>query len=266
MTDRFGRDITYLRISVTDLCNLRCLYCMPAEGVKHLGHDDILSFEEIVEVAQAAVDLGVTKVRITGGEPLVRRGIVSLVQLLAGIDGIEDLAMTTNGVLLPNYAADLADAGLQRVNISLDTLNPTSYRALTRGGDVRHVLDGIAAAEAAGLCPIKLNCVAAESGSEEDVATVKQFGLERGLEVRVIRVMHFETGRFAVVEGGSGGDCKRCNRLRLSSDGRIRPCLFSDIAFSVRELGAAEALRRAIAEKPEAGEPCTHNWMYGIGG
>jgi len=266
MTDRFGRDITYLRISVTDLCNLRCLYCMPAEGVKHLSHADILSFEEIVAVAEAAVALGVVKVRITGGEPLVRRGIVDLVRALAGLDGIQDLAMTTNGILLADHAAALAEAGLHRVNISLDTLDPARFRELTRGGDVQRVLEGIAAADAAGLRPIKLNCVAAESGSEDDVESVKRFGLERGLEVRVIRVMHFETGRFSVVEGGSGGDCKRCNRLRLSSDGHIRPCLFSDVALSVRELGPEEALRRAIAEKPEMGEPCTHNWMYGIGG
>ena len=266
MTDRFGREITYLRISVTDRCNLRCRYCMPAEGVKLLRRDEMLSFEEIVAVAKAAAALGVVKVRITGGEPLVRRGIADLVQALAALKGIHDLAMTTNGVLMAEHAAALAEAGLHRVNISLDTMDPTRFRELTRGGELQRVLDGVAAAEDAGLLPIKLNCVAAESGSEEDVDSVRRFGRDRGLEVRVIRMMHFATGRFSVVEGGTGGDCMRCNRLRLSSDGHIRPCLFSDVAISVRELGPMEALRRAVAEKPKAGGPCIHDWMHGIGG
>ncbi len=266
MIDPFGRSIDYLRVSVTDRCNLRCRYCMPAEGVRRLRHEDILSFEEIAEVVTVAVGMGVRKLRLTGGEPLVRRNVVDLVAALARIDGIEDLAMTTNGVLLAEHAAALAAAGLDRVNVSLDTTDPQRYRQRTRGGDVRQVFAGIAAAREAGLTPVKLNCVVDGEADAPDAEAVRQYAGEHGLEARVIRVMHFATGEFSVVEGGLGGDCPRCNRLRLTSNGMVRPCLFSDLAFSVRRLGPAEALRRAMAEKPEAGGPCEHNWMYGIGG
>jgi len=264
MKDRFGRDITYLRISVTDRCNLRCSYCMPAEGITLLRHEDILSFEEIVSVAQEAAKMGVTKIRLTGGEPLTRHDVVRLVEMLAAIDGITDLAMTSNGILLTRYAEPLARAGLNRVNISLDTTNAARYAEITRGGDVAAALAGIEAARRAGLTPIKLNCVVGPCNGDADL--VRQFGRDNDLEVRTIRMMNFEAGQFAVVEGGSGGDCPRCTRLRLSSDGHIRPCLFSDISYDVRTLGAAEALRLAVETKPEAGGPCSHNWMHGIGG
>ena len=266
MIDPFGRKLSYLRVSVTDRCNLRCRYCMPSGGVTLLRHDDILSYEEIVEVVRAAVSMGVRHVRLTGGEPLTRRDIVDLVSMVAAIDGIDDLSMTTNGTYLAEYAAALAAAGLRRINVSLDTLDPERFAEITRGGDVSAVLAGIDAAGAAGLAPIKLNCVVGEFTDEEDVAGVQAFGRQRGSEVRLIRHMHFARGDFTVVEGGSGGDCPRCNRLRLSSDGHVRPCLFSDVACSVRELGAAEALRRATEAKPPAGGPCEHNWMHGIGG
>ena len=266
MIDSFGRTISYLRVSVTDRCNLRCRYCMPPEGVTLLRHEDIVSFEEIVEVTRAAVEMGITKVRLTGGEPLVRRGILDLVRAMAAIDGITDFAMTTNGTLLTQYARPLADAGLHRVNISLDTTDPERFRERTRTGDVEQVFAGIDAALAAGLTPVKLNCVVADSDSDADEQLVRAFAKEKGLEVRTIRMMNFEEGRFSVVEGGSGGDCPNCNRLRLSSDASIRPCLFSDASFSIRQLGVQEALRRAVAEKPRAGGPCKHNWMYGIGG
>ncbi|MHC4122558.1 MAG: GTP 3',8-cyclase MoaA [Planctomycetota bacterium] len=266
MIDSFNRRINYLRISVTDRCNLRCCYCMPAEGIKLLRHEDILSFEEIVEVTRVAVKMGVTKVRLTGGEPLVRHGIVKLVRTIREVNGIEDFSMTTNGILLTQYAKDLADAGLERINVSLDTVDAGRYRQLTRYGDIKSVFAGIEAVRMAGLNPIKLNCVVGQFTTESDAEAVKQFGEANGLEVRIIRQMVFETGCFSIVEGGTGGDCKRCNRLRLSSDGKIRPCLFSDIFFSVRQLGPAEALRQALDKKPEAGGPCSHNAMYGIGG
>ncbi len=266
MTDRFGRTINYLRISVTDRCNLRCYYCMPEGLARLLTHEEILSFEEIVEVAQAAVSMGFTKVRLTGGEPLVRRDIEALVAMLAQIEGIKDLAMSTNGILLADYADTLAAAGLHRVNISLDSTDPQRYAEITGGGDVQRVFAGIVAAREAGLVPIKLNCVVSESSAEPDALTVAEFGRKNGLQVRFIRMMDTATGTFSVVEGGSGGDCPRCNRLRLSSDGMVRPCLFSDLAFSVRKLGAAQALEQAIQEKPAAGGPCAHNWMHGIGG
>jgi len=266
MIDSFGRLINYLRISVTDRCNLRCQYCMPDGLARLLRHEEILSFEEIVEVARTAVGMGFTKVRLTGGEPLVRRDIEQLVAMLAKIEGIEDLAMSTNGILLGDHADALAAAGLHRVNVSLDSMDPQRYAQITGGGDLQRVLAGIGAARQAGLVPIKLNCVVTESSVEPDARAVARFAMDNGLEARFIHIMDFATGKFSVVEGGAGGDCPRCNRVRLSSDGMVRPCLFSDLAFSVREMGAAGALEQAIQEKPAAGNPCTHNWMHGIGG
>ncbi|MCF6184666.1 MAG: radical SAM protein, partial [Bacteroidales bacterium] len=163
MYDRFNRKINYLRISVTDRCNLRCVYCMPAEGVELMQHKDILRFEEIVEVVKYAVSQGVDKIRITGGEPLVKKGIVDLIRMIAEIDGIKDFGMTTNGIFLDKYAQQLADAGLHRVNISLDTINPEKYRKITRTGDITQVFKGIEAAKKAGLNPIKINCVVQKS-------------------------------------------------------------------------------------------------------
>lgn len=266
MKDPFGREINYLRVSVTDRCNLRCRYCMPQEGVELAPAQHILSFEEILEVVQAAVGIGVTKVRLTGGEPLVRRDIAILVGMLAGVPGIRDLAMSTNGILLAEHAHALAAAGLQRVNVSLDAMSPERYAHITRGGDVNCVLEGIAAAREAGLEPVKLNCVVDRSPDEPDAQAVARFAAREGLELRFIERMDPARGTFAVVHGGSGGDCARCNRLRLSSDGLVRPCLLSDLGFSVRELGPAEALRRAVGEKPAAGGPCAHNWVRALGG
>jgi cyclic pyranopterin phosphate synthase len=266
MKDRFGREITYLRISVTDRCNLRCVYCMPAEGVPLLSHADVLSFEEICNVAETAVSLGMTKLRITGGEPLVRRDVPTLVRMLKDIPGVEDLAMTTNGTLLSDYAQALADAGLMRVNISLDTLQPERFAEITRGGELQQVLAGIEAAREAGLAPIKLNCVVADSSDEPHAHEVTEFGRKNGFEVRYIKKMDSASGKFSVVAGGTGGDCPRCNRLRLSANGMVRPCLFADLGFSVRELGAREALLRAVAEKPQAGGPCNNNWIRATGG
>jgi cyclic pyranopterin phosphate synthase len=251
--DQFERSINYLRISVTDKCNLRCVYCMPAHGVPLMRHEDVLSFEEIAEVAKAAVKMGVIKVRVTGGEPLVRRNVVTLVGMLAEIEGIRDLAMTTNGTRLASHAGELAAAGLHRVNVSLDTVHPARYAEITRGGDVRDVFAGISAARAAGLSPIKLNCVIEQSPEEPDASAVSAFGRDEGLEVRFIRQMSLSQGRFSVVIGGTGGDCARCNRLRLSCDGQVRPCLFNDMTFSVRELGPEEAVRQAVEAKPARG-------------
>jgi cyclic pyranopterin phosphate synthase len=196
----------------------------------------------------------------------VRKGIVKLVEFIAAVKVIEDFGMTTNGTLLAQYARDLADAGLKRVNISLDTINANRYKELTRCGCLDDVFKGIEAAQKAGFYPIKLNCVVGEFSNASDVQDVKEFGKSNGLEVRIIRQMCFETGYFSVVEGGSGGDCAHCSRLRLSSDGRIHPCLFSDISFDVRRLGAKSALEQAAAHKPEAGGPCTKNLMHRIGG
>ena len=266
MYDRFNRKINYLRISVTDRCNLRCVYCMPAQGIKLLRHKDILRFDEIAEVTRTAVDMGVDKVRITGGEPLVRKGIVELVKMLAEIPGINDLAMTTNGTLLHKFARPLAEAGLQRVNISLDTLDPEKYNQITRIGRLEDALRGIQAAKDAGLTPVKINCVVKDSSREPDAQQVKKFAEEQGLQVRFIPQMNLETGEFGVVEGGEGGKCKRCDRLRLTSDGKIMPCLFSELGYDVRKLGAEKAINLALGNKPRSGTVNQVSHFSNIGG
>ncbi len=266
MRDSFDREITYLRVSVTDRCNLRCRYCMPAEGLRMLRHEDILSYEEIADAVSEAVAMGFRKFRLTGGEPLVRRGLPDLVAMLSRIDGVEDLAMTTNGTLLADRAAALKGAGLGRVNVSLDAMDAIRYKAITRRGNVADVVAGIDAAIAAGLTPVKINCVIAESPDEPDARAVAAFGAERGCQVRFIHEMDLPTGKFSIVQGGNGGNCPACDRLRLTSDGFIRPCLFSNLKYSVRELGPRQAIRQAIAAKPEAGRACDDRTMNGIGG
>ena len=253
MLDQYNRRINYLRISVTDRCNFRCTYCMPAEGVPRMKHEDILSFDEIFNVAKTAVELGVDKIRITGGEPLVRNGIVELIAMLGKLKGIKDFGLTTNGVFLPQYAQQLADAGINRVNISLDTLNPERFREITRIGNLDDVLKGIEAAKKAELTPIKINCVINKSTQEPDAIGVAKFCEENDLQVRFIREMNLEKGQFWQVKGGTGGACKICNRLRLTSDGKIRPCLFSELEYDVRKLGAEKAIILALQNKPLSG-------------
>lgn len=266
MYDRFNRHINYLRISVTDRCNLRCRYCMPDDGVQMLDHSEILTFEEIVEVTTEAVNLGVEKVRLTGGEPLVRKGIVQLVSMLARIKGIKDLSMTTNGLLLDKFAQPLADAGLQRINISLDTVNPIKYRLVTRTGELANVFKGIAAAKEVGLVPIKVNCVIEKSLDEPDAKQVAEYCRENGLEARFIHQMDLHTGEFYQVEGGIGGNCSLCNRLRLTANGMVKPCLFSEQDYNVRKLGARNALLSALENKPACGTINQSGRFYNIGG
>lgn len=266
MYDNFNRRINYLRISVTDRCNLRCIYCMPEDGIKMLQHNEILSFEEITEITRVAVSLGVDKVRITGGEPLVRKGIVGLVAMLGAIGGIKDLSMTTNGVLLAKYAGLLKEAGLHRVNVSLDTLNPERYRLLTRGGELSDALAGIQAAKDAGLMPVKINCVVRNSATEPDARLVSDYCSRNGLDVRFIHQMSLTEGHFSVVEGGSGGDCNTCNRLRLTASGKLMPCLFNELEYDVRKLGAVKAIRMALENKPSCGSMNLTGEFYNIGG
>lgn len=266
MFDSYNRHINYLRISVTDRCNLRCTYCMPAEGIALMQHKDILTFEEIMEVVDAAIALGVDKIRLTGGEPLVRKGITNLVQMIASKPAIRDLGLTTNGQLLAQFAQPLKDAGLHRINISLDTMNPEKYHQITRGGDIENVLNGIDASIKAGLSPVKINCVISKSPSEPDALEVAEYGRKLGLQVRFIRQMDLEKGEFYIVDGGSGGDCSTCNRLRLTANGMIKPCLFNDMEYNVREHGAAEALKLALGNKPSCGTINKHGEFYNIGG
>ncbi|WP_084667212.1 GTP 3',8-cyclase MoaA [Thermanaeromonas toyohensis] len=271
MEDTFGRRINYLRVSVTDRCNLRCRYCMPEEGVPLKNHDDILRLEEIVRLVQAALQVGIKRIRLTGGEPLVRKNLVSLVRELASLPGLEEISLTTNGQLLESLALPLKEAGLKRVNISLDTLQPDRYSFITRGGSIEAVWRGIRAALAAGLVPVKLNVVVVRGFNEDEILDFASLALREPLHVRFIELMPIGTAageyfgyvplqeiwkRLAAnfklepmldlpgngparsfrVAGGPGSVgfigalsehfCSRCNRLRLTADGKLRPCLY----------------------------------------
>lgn len=266
MFDQYNRRINYLRISVTDRCNLRCTYCMPEDGITHIPHDQILTFEEIVNFTKIAVQKGFEKVRITGGEPLVRKGIVELVRMISNIDGIADLGMTTNGTLLPYFAQDLFKAGLRRINVSLDTLNPEKYSQITRVGKLSDVLEGLDHAKKVGFNPIKLNCVVEKDSSEPDALAVKEFAQRKGFIARFIPKMDLDEGTHGVVEGGEGGNCSTCNRLRLTANGILKPCLFSDSGFNIRELGLEKAIEMAIKHKPACGMINLSGEFYNIGG
>lgn len=291
MKDRFNREITYLRVSVTDLCNLRCRYCMP-DGVCRKRHEDILSFEEITEIVTAAASLGIRKVRVTGGEPLVRRGCVELCRSICAVPGIEEVDMTTNGTLLGRYARELKAAGLTRVNISIDSLRGEKYAAMTGGGRLEDALEGVEAAAEAGLSPIKLNTVLIGGFNDDEIPAFVELTRRAPVELRFIELMPMG-GRFgpeayipgdAVLEkvpeltpvpenGGvarlyrlpegkgrvglisplSRHFCATCNRLRLTSEGNLKPCLHSNQEIPVRGKHGEElleTLRRAICEKP----------------
>lgn len=239
---------------------------MPEEGIKLFNHSEILTFDEIAGFTRVAAINGVTKVRITGGEPLVRKGITALVRMISDIEGIEDLSMTTNGTLLKLYAKELRQSGLKRVNISLDTIDPVKFNLLTRTGNLNDVFDGINAARDAGLFPLKINCVIKESKDEEDAIGVTRFCKENDLEIRYIRQMDLVNGHFSVVEGGTGGDCAICNRLRLTSNGWLKPCLFNNAEFNIRELGFEKAIMLAAEMKPACGSINETGAFYNIGG
>ena len=308
--DSFERPIEYLRVSVTDRCNLRCVYCMPEEGVKFIPHSSILRYEEIVRIVRVAVGMGMTHIRLTGGEPLVRADIVELVRQLAAIPGLDDLSMTTNGILLERYAEPLAEAGLKRVNLSLDTLRPDRFRRITRLGTLEKVLRGREAALKAGLKPVKINVVVVRGLNDDEVVDLARLSLEEDWHIRFIEVMplgggvHWagdgvvsmqevrrkivaELGELEAVRGpwgvgparyyrlpGAKGTlgfispvsdhfCFRCNRLRLTSDGKILPCLLSnkyvDLRGPLRQGISDEELRdiflHAIRIKPLEHKP-----------
>jgi cyclic pyranopterin phosphate synthase len=266
MYDSFNRKINYLRISVTDRCNLACTYCMP-EQLKPVPYgNEILDFREIVEIVQTLVPMGISKIRLTGGEPLVRKRVDELVGMLSAIEGIREITMTTNGQLLAGMAGKLAAAGLDRVNISLDTMDPKRYRAITRGGEIRGVKKGIDAALEAGLEPVKINCVITPDTTPSETEELKAFCASKNLQLRFIRQMNLGTGKFWKVEGGEGGLCRICNRLRLTADGRFIPCLFNEKEFSIKEYGIMGAFTRALQQKPEKGRVNSRNTFYGIGG
>jgi len=190
--DSFGRSINYLRISVTDRCNLRCIYCMPPEGVPQMPHSEILSYEEIRTVVRAAAELGINKVRLTGGEPLVRAELPKLVRMLSQIEGIEELSLTTNGVFLKKYALKLKQAGLSRVNVSLDTLKADKFRYITRVGELKTVLEGIEAAKEAGFKLVKINTVIMRGINDDEILDFAKMTYKEGCHVRFIEFMPFK--------------------------------------------------------------------------
>ena len=210
-------------------------------------------------------DLVLKKFRLTGGEPLVRNGIVDLVEMIHRIEGIEEITMTTNGILLPKYAEALKKAGLKRVNISLDSVSPEQYEKITRGGKLQKVTEGIRAAKAAGLEPVKINVVKLNN-CMQDIQTIKDFAAKEGARVRFITQMDLRTGEFEQVDGGDGGNCLICNRLRLLADGTIKPCLFSNTGYKVKEFGIEQAFLKALNAKPEKGAVNQIGSFYNIGG
>ncbi len=314
------RIINYLRVSVTDLCNYRCTYCMPPEGVERLPHSEILTFEEICSVVTAAVTRGINRIRLTGGEPLIRRGIADLVRMLACLDGVKEVYMTTNGSLLEGLAGALRESGLNRINVSLDSLKPDRYREITRGGDLETVWRGIEAARRAGFHPIKLNVVVIDGFNDDEIEAFAALTLEQPFEVRFIEYMPLGpaevSGRFRCVTAdtmreriGRLGDikllpevsrsgpaeryklpgaagvigfipamshsfCPTCNRIRLTADGRLLPCLFSGDSVEVKSLlrsGAsteviASAIRLAVDSKPAVRAASCNSYMSSIGG
>jgi cyclic pyranopterin phosphate synthase len=266
MRDSFGRDINYLRVSVTDKCNLRCTYCMPESGIPLVPHSSIISFEQIAEVAAAAVTIGIKKIRLTGGEPLVRRGIVDLVAMLARVPGIETLAMTTNGTLLPQFALPLKAAGLHRLNISLDTLDPDRFARITRVGNLASVLEGVEAAKNAGFTGTKLNMVVQDKTTHAEIEAMSRFCVEHGLEFqRIIEYNLTQTKQ----DGGHYErplPCDVCNRLRLLSNGSLKPCLHSNDEIPVDFDDIRGSLLKAINLKPLFGTACTNRPMVQIGG
>lgn len=290
MKDSFGREISYMRISVTDRCNLRCRYCMPEEGVENLGHGKILSFENIARIVKASTELGIEKYRLTGGEPLARKGIVNLVESLAKIDGVKELTMTTNGTMLADKADALKEAGLKRVNISVDSLIYHKYEEITRGGDLDAAFEGVNAAMKAGLTPVKLNVVAMKGFNDDEILNFIQLTINHPIDIRFIELMpvgqaeknneyHYMSGdeiksrlpglipldrqegvaelyRYPEAKGNIGFIspmsklfCGSCDKIRLTADGKLKPCLHSDEEIDLNEIlntNDDELLKEAI--------------------
>lgn len=314
MNDAFERNIDYLRISVTDRCNLRCIYCMPAEGVELSSYEDILRLEEIVKIIKSAVTLGIKKIRFTGGEPLVRKGIVDLIKQTSEMPEIKDISLTTNGILLPEMAKSLKKAGLNRVNISLDTLSPQKYAEITRGGQFGKVWLGLEAARDAGLDPVKLNTVIIRGLNDDEIFDFVDLTTKMPIHVRFIELMPIGASQAAAMDtyissaellemigsqreiipeydvAGSGPAkyfripgapgtvgvispisshfCASCNRVRLTAEGQLRPCLQSPQEIDLRvplRSGASEAeladiIKLAINSKPEKHDLAQTGW------
>ena len=327
LLDGFGRLHNNLRISVTDRCNIRCFYCMPESNPKYEPRENLLTFEEIEHFVRVAVNMGIRKLRVTGGEPLVRKGLATLIRKLVAIEGIEDLALTTNGVLLAQQAEELYDAGLRRINVHLDTLDRERFLKITRRDDLDKVLEGIEVCRRLGYGPIKINAVAVKNLVEPDIVPLAQYGRKRGIEIRYIEFMPLDAqglweknrvlltddmlamltreigpleeipdrdprapaseyrfkdglGRVGFISSVSRPFCLNCNRIRLTSDGKLRYCLFAIDETDVRALlrtGAPDAdieaaVRSCVADKWIGHEINSQKFvppprpMYSIGG
>lgn len=295
MVDQFGREITYLRISVTELCNLRCRYCMPMEGVCKKAHEEMLTEDELVQAVEVAAALGIRKVRVTGGEPLVKKNIVSICRRIAAVPGIEELCMTTNGVILPELARPLHEAGLQRVNISLDTLDAEKYSYITRIGRLEDAIAGIEAALDAGFEKVKINAVLIGGFNDDEIPALAELTKQYPADVRFIEMMPMYNsgdfdkdsflpytkvlevmpelvpvspdggvaklytlpgarGRVGLISPINAHFCAECNRLRLTADGKLKPCLHSAAEYSIKGLdraGMRAVMESTIYQKPK---------------
>jgi GTP 3',8-cyclase len=312
LLDSFNRHLNYLRISLTDRCNLRCVYCMPEQGVSKLSHQDILTYEELLKLTHLSVRLGIEKIRLTGGEPLVRKGITDFIRSLKEIPEIRDISLTTNGVLLADQAPALWQAGVRRINISLDTLDREKYRAITRFDHFDQVWSAIQTAEAIGFSPIKINVVVMRGINDDEILSFGRLSVEKPYHIRFIEFMpvgpetNWKSERFLSSEetlkrlqtlgplkriNGQGFDgpakrmayegargeiglispmsehfCPQCNRLRLTAEGLLRVCIFSDLETNLRiplRQGASEEelmqiILEAVSRKPEAHALQTH--------
>lgn len=265
MYDNYNRNINYLRISVTDKCNLRCIYCMPEDGVIRKQHKDFLSFEEITEVVRSGIPLGITKIRLTGGEPLVKRDISDLVRMLKNLKGLDHLAMTTNGILLAESVKELKAAGLDSVNVSLDTLDAERYAYITRGGNIDKVISGLKAARRAEL-PVKINMVIMDDTTAEDIEELRQFAFGSGYSIQFINHFSIRSRKFSNYSFDRPPACGKCNRIRLLAEGVLKPCLHSNEEIPLDPEHPEVSLRRAIEAKPEHGGACTSRNMFEIGG
>lgn len=268
MLDQYRRKIDYLRVSVTDRCNYRCGYCMPAGGIPLKPAQEILSYERIRSVVREAAELGVQKVRLTGGEPLVRKGIEHLVSMLASLPRVEELCLTTNGSRLAELAELLAESGLDRVNVSIDSLIAERYAKITGGGNLRNVLRGVDAALANGLGPVKVNMVLLPETTAEEVTAMRQFCDKKGMPLQRISLFHLQDGKEShnTITAERPPRCEHCNRLRLTSDGFLKPCLFSEQEVKVAFDDIRGSLIRAVLLKPKEGTKCSSRTMHQIGG
>lgn len=304
MKDTFGRSITYLRLSITELCNLRCRYCMPENGVPKRAHAELMTEEEMIQAVEAAAALGITKVRITGGEPLTKPNVISICRRTAAVKGIQETDLTTNGIRLPEMAKPLAEAGVSRINMSLDTLDDEKYRKITRGGRLSQALSGLQAALKAGFSKIKINAVLIGGFNDDEIETLAYLTKIYPVDMRFIELMpmpglpgfdsesyisaesvltHLPEAEKIGTEGvarlyrlpGAQGNiglispvschfCRECNRIRLTADGHLKPCLHSRDEICIRGMNfeeMKEAFAQAISMKPKQHDPLSAREM-----